>query len=92
MEGQKQNEMVCAQNLMISQNDGERENHIDDGEQTAATTNYEDGQSPINELLPTGEAMLCTMALVLFSSAQYFSRYCSRKFTIRTGENERISR
>ena len=43
MERQKQNEMVCAQNLIISGNDGERNNHIDDGERPAATTNDKDG-------------------------------------------------
>ena len=42
METQKQKEMVWTHNQMNSWNDGERENHIDDGERTAATTIDED--------------------------------------------------
>ena len=47
MERQKQNEMVCAQNLMNSRNDGERKKHIDDGGRTAATTIDREEQSTI---------------------------------------------
>ena len=45
MERQKQNVRVCAQNLVIFRNDGERNDHIDDDEQTAATTNDREEQS-----------------------------------------------
>ena len=45
MERQKQNEMVWTHNPVISGNDEERKNHIDDGERTAATTDDGDDQS-----------------------------------------------
>ena len=47
MEIQKQNEMVWTHNPTDSQNDGERNDHIDDGEQTAATTDDREKQSTI---------------------------------------------
>ena len=50
MKRQKQNEMLCAHNRMNSGNDGKRENHIDDGERPAATTNDREDQSTIYEL------------------------------------------
>ena len=92
MEGQKRNEMVCAQNPINSGNDGERENHIDDGERPAATTNDEDGQSRIYELLALLEIMGFTMALVSCSRARSFSRNRRPRFTHDNDENERISR
>ena len=45
----KQKEMIYAHNLLISRNDTEKKTRIDDGEQTAATTNDRDGQSKIYE-------------------------------------------
>ena len=42
---QKQIEMVCAQNLLLSGNDKERNNYIDDSERMAAAANGGDDQS-----------------------------------------------
>ena len=42
MERQKENEMVCAYNLIISRYDGERKNHIDDDGRPAATADDRD--------------------------------------------------
>ena len=92
MEGQKRNEMVCAQNPINSGNNGERENHIDDGERPAATTNDEDGQSRIYKQESLLEIMGFTMALVSCSRARSFSRNRRPRFTHNNDENEQISR
>ena len=92
MERQNQNEMVCAQNPINSGNDGERNNHIDDGEQPAATKNDEDGQSRIYEQLALLEIMGFTMALVSCSRARSISRNRRPRFTHDNDENEQISR
>ena len=92
MERQNQNEMVCAQSPINSENDGERENHIDDGERPAATTNEEDGKSRIYEQESLLEIMGFTMALVSCSRARLFSRNRRPRFTHDNDENEQISR
>ena len=81
MERHKQNEMVWAQNPINSRNDGERKNHTDDGEQTAATTIDGDVQSRIYELAQSPEAMRRTMALVSCSRALSFPRNRFPHFT-----------
>ena len=78
--------MVCAQNLINSGNDGETENHIDDGVRPAVTTNDRQNQSTIYELLLAAEVTLCTLVLVSFSSAWSFPRNHSRKFTLSNDE------
>ena len=90
MEGQKRNEMVCAQNQMNSRNDGERKNHIDDGERPAATTTDREEQSTIFQFLAVSEILWYTMALVSCSSAWYFPRNRRPRFTHDNDENERI--
>ena len=64
MERQKQNEMICSQNLIISRNEERRKNHIDDDERTAAAVN--EGNEFIHSRLlgsPLGR-MRDTMVLV----------------------------
>ena len=72
---------------MISRNDGERKNHINDDEQMAATTNNDDDQSRIYELSQSPEAMGRPMALVSCSGASSFPRNRSRKFTLSIDES-----
>ena len=86
MQRQKENDMVCAQNLMISGNDGKRNSHIDDGERPAATTNDRGGQSKIYQQALSLCAMGCTMVLVSCWSARFSSSYRRRSFTLSNDE------
>ena len=92
MERQKQNEIFCAQNSINRRNDGKSKSHIDDGGRPAVTTDDREEQSTIYELLLAAEGTLCTVVLVLFSSARPFLTYRSRKFTLSNDEKERILR
>ena len=70
MERQKQNEILCAQNLIISRNDGDiGKNHTEDGERPAATTVDREELSTIYHNIQSPKTIRGTMALVLFSSA-----------------------
>ena len=89
-ERQKQKEMVCAQNLMYSRNDGRRKNHIDDGEQTVATTDDREEQSKIYHNIQSPETIRCTMVLVSFSGSWSFPRNRRPRFTHDNDEKSTI--
>ena len=81
--------MVWAHNRMNSRNDGERKNHIDDGERTAATTNNSDEQSTIYHFLFLVEVAGFTVVLASCSSVRSFPRNRSRNsHTATTTTNE----
>ena len=59
---------------------------MDDGEQTAATTNDGDEQATIYHNIQSPATIRCTMALVSFSSARYLPRNRRSRFTLNDDE------